>query len=130
MTPFFGAIICLWGGFFLEFFKRRNSELAFEWNVTKFEKYETDLPEYTKRRKEVRDMNTGFRKFVFNHEQRLKKIVSYSILILMVRLIKFIQILRILLDNVMLFFYVDLLLADTSRLSCSLQSSYNQSSLS
>jgi len=43
----------LQGALFIEYFKRRNAELAFKWNVQSFEQHEPDLPAYVKRKEEL-----------------------------------------------------------------------------
>ena len=81
-------MINLQGAFFLEYFKRYSSNLAFDWNVLKYEEDEPDLPEYTSRIKE-RDAyleNKGPYTKYFVHKSRIfKLIVSYLIIVLLVR---------------------------------------------
>ncbi|XP_067945254.1 anoctamin-7-like [Watersipora subatra] len=45
-TPFYALAVCLWSTFFIEFWKRKNSVLAYEWDVNDFEDVEPDRPEY------------------------------------------------------------------------------------
>lgn len=45
-TPFFALIICLWGTFFLERWKRTNARLSYQWDVDTFEEQEPNRPQY------------------------------------------------------------------------------------
>lgn len=77
------------GAFFLEYWKRQNAKLAYDWNVLKFESDETDLPEYVKRkaliRKELRKKNNNqFLRFFYSNEKQLKTFISILILLFMV----------------------------------------------
>ncbi|XP_046553360.1 anoctamin-4-like [Haliotis rubra] len=45
-TPFFAMLVCIWGTFFLEFWKRKSSRLAFEWDVKDLQTTEPDRPDY------------------------------------------------------------------------------------
>ena len=45
-TPWYAITICIWSTVFLELWKRKNSVLAYEWDVTNFEETEPDRPEY------------------------------------------------------------------------------------
>nr|XP_011431270.2 anoctamin-4 isoform X4 [Crassostrea gigas] len=46
VTPYFALIICIWGTMFLERWKRRNAQLAYEWDVDNFEHNEPDRPQF------------------------------------------------------------------------------------
>ncbi|KAH3830061.1 hypothetical protein DPMN_103298, partial [Dreissena polymorpha] len=46
VTPFFAMFICIWGTLFLEAWKRKQSELAYQWDVEQFEENEPDRPEF------------------------------------------------------------------------------------
>ncbi|KAK7489895.1 hypothetical protein BaRGS_00018917, partial [Batillaria attramentaria] len=46
VTPYFGLVICVWGTVFLELWKRKNAELAYEWDVDQFESNEPDRPQF------------------------------------------------------------------------------------
>ncbi|CAB4034583.1 Hypothetical predicted protein, partial [Paramuricea clavata] len=45
-TPFFALIICLWGTIFLELWKRKTAELAYQWDVSDFEEQEPNRPQF------------------------------------------------------------------------------------
>ncbi|KAJ8310954.1 hypothetical protein KUTeg_011493 [Tegillarca granosa] len=45
-TPYFALVICLWGTVFLEYWKRTNATLAYEWDVNDFESNEPDRPQF------------------------------------------------------------------------------------
>ncbi|XP_052794757.1 anoctamin-4-like isoform X2 [Mya arenaria] len=46
VTPFFAMFLCIWGTIFLEVWKRKQSELAYQWDVDQFEENEPDRPEF------------------------------------------------------------------------------------
>lgn len=46
VTPYFALIICIWGTMFLERWKRKNAQLAYEWDVDNFEHNEPDRPQF------------------------------------------------------------------------------------
>ncbi|XP_060576313.1 anoctamin-4-like isoform X2 [Ruditapes philippinarum] len=54
VTPFFAMFISIWGTLFLEIWKRKQAELAYQWDVEQFEETEPDRPEFygTKVRKD------------------------------------------------------------------------------
>lgn len=87
MTFIIKLIICLWGAFFLECWKRENANLAYAWNVLRFESDETDLPEYVRRRKYLKkylDNKSVYLKYIYNNEKSLKMLLSIFILMFMV----------------------------------------------
>lgn len=45
-TPFYAVTICIWSTIFLEFWKRKNAILAYEWDVDNYEDSEPNKPEY------------------------------------------------------------------------------------
>ncbi|KAL8594587.1 hypothetical protein ACOMHN_002142 [Nucella lapillus] len=86
-TPYFGLFICVWGTVFLEIWKRKNSELAYEWDVEQFESNEPDRPSFsgTKSKKDpVTDEWVWYYPFKI---QFLKFWVSFSVLIVMIVLV-------------------------------------------
>ncbi|KAK3099640.1 hypothetical protein FSP39_007371 [Pinctada imbricata] len=46
VTPFFAMAICIWGTLFLEFWKRQQNRLSYQWDVDEFEMNEPDRPEF------------------------------------------------------------------------------------
>lgn len=81
-SPLFGMIVCLWGTIFLEFWKRRNAELVYEWDVESYEDDELIRPEYYGTKP---DPITGELDAYYSISgQRLKFVLSFSVGILMV----------------------------------------------
>ncbi|KAJ8028117.1 Anoctamin-7 [Holothuria leucospilota] len=86
-TPYFALVICLWGTVFLEYWKRRSSTLAYEWDVNTYHFSEPDRPQFfgTKERMDpVSDLPDWYYPF---HRQFLKYFASLSILLFMVLLV-------------------------------------------
>ncbi|XP_076467993.1 anoctamin-7-like [Babylonia areolata] len=86
-TPYFGLFICIWGTIFLEIWKRKTSELAYEWDVEQFESNEPDRPNFsgTKSKKDpVTDEWVWYYPFKI---QFLKFWISFSVLIVMIVLV-------------------------------------------
>ncbi len=76
------------GALFIEYFKRRNAELAFKWNVQSFEQHEPDLPAYVKRKEELEALlknRTPLTKYLYSYERVFKQIFSFLVLFFMVR---------------------------------------------
>ena len=87
----FFILINFLGAFLLEAWKRRNSELAYRWNVIKFESDEIDLPSYKERLKYLKKKlqnKSDFIKYLYSKENTFKTILSIMILMLMVRYLK------------------------------------------
>ncbi|XP_078259191.1 anoctamin-7-like isoform X2 [Rhinoraja longicauda] len=81
-SPLFGLIVCLWGTIFLEFWKRRNAELVYEWDVESYEDDELVRPEFYGTKP---DPITGEPDAYYStSRQRLKFALSFSVGILMV----------------------------------------------
>uniref|UniRef100_UPI00398EAC39 anoctamin-7-like n=1 Tax=Pristiophorus japonicus TaxID=55135 RepID=UPI00398EAC39 len=81
-TPLFGLFICLWGTIFLETWKRRNTELVYEWDVENYENDELVRPEFYGTEP---DPITGEPEAVYSvSRQRLKLMLSLSVGIVMV----------------------------------------------
>lgn len=75
------------GAFFSEFWGRENARLAFEWDTSKYEKEEPDLPEYTRRTKLLNEKilrSTDLAKYFLIHQRKIKTFISYCVLIFMV----------------------------------------------
>ncbi|XP_028401787.1 anoctamin-4-like isoform X2 [Dendronephthya gigantea] len=86
-TPFFALITCLWGTIFLELWKRKNAELAYQWDVSDFEEQEPNRPQFygTKIQK---DPITGKDVWVYPLLKKYKKLFgSLSVLLFMVCLV-------------------------------------------
>ncbi|XP_076446692.1 anoctamin-7-like isoform X2 [Babylonia areolata] len=87
ITPYFGLVICVWGTIFLEIWKRKNAELAYEWDVEQFEANEPDRPSFsgTKSKKDpVTDDWVWYYPFRL---QCFKFCLSFSVLIFMISLV-------------------------------------------
>lgn len=67
--------------------QRENAYLAYEWDVSNYEKDEPDLPEYTRREREkfekLKD-RADIVKYLYSTDRIFKAIVSYIILFIMV----------------------------------------------
>lgn len=65
-TILFAVVISIWAVFFIEFWKRNQSELQFEWDTEDFEKnIETIRPEFEVKVQTTRKNRvTGVRKFI------------------------------------------------------------------
>ena len=87
LTPAFAVVICIWGAVFIEFFKRRNAELAVDWSVTTFEKFEPELPAYKQRKLDL-EKKGGWSQYLFKkkYEKNFKLCLSFVILLLTVYL--------------------------------------------
>ena len=76
----------------MEYFKRENATLAYEWSVTKYENNEPDLPEYT-RRTRIREEKLAnanlYLKLLLRNEKYFKILFSYLVLLFMVDYICF-----------------------------------------
>lgn len=85
LTPAFAILICMWGAIFIEFFKRRNAELAHDWNTAKYEKFEPELPAYKQRRMDLAKIG-GWSQYFFEnkYELKFKLFITLVILTLMV----------------------------------------------
>ncbi|XP_067890513.1 anoctamin-7-like [Heterodontus francisci] len=81
-TPLFGLFICLWGTIFLEWWKRKNAELVYEWDVENYETDELVRPEFYGTEP---DPITGEPEAFYSvSKQRLKLALSLSVGIIMV----------------------------------------------
>ncbi|XP_052795282.1 anoctamin-4-like isoform X2 [Mya arenaria] len=87
VTPFFALVICLWGTIFLEFWKRHNARLAYEWDVDQFEMNEPDRPEFfgTKLKKDPVTQEANW--FYPFKRQLIKFTISASALLFMIMLV-------------------------------------------
>ncbi|CAD5118244.1 DgyrCDS6968 [Dimorphilus gyrociliatus] len=84
VTPYYALIMCLWGTLFLEFWKRKNAELAYRWDVDYFEETEPDRPQFQGTQKK-RDPVTQEEIWYYPFKRQLFKFMfSFSILITMV----------------------------------------------
>ena len=75
------------GAFFSEYFNRQTSQLALDWNVSRFEKTEPDLPEHTRQFSEQKEKykdSSPYIKILVRNSRYFKVFLSYLILIFMV----------------------------------------------
>ncbi len=87
VTPLFAFALCIWGIMFVEYWKRENVRLAYEWDVEKFEQYEPDLPEYKRRQAEMKDYLSRkgkIGKFLFINIDPIKRFISFLIILFLV----------------------------------------------
>lgn len=84
--PYFAGLLCLWGCFFTEYWTRKESHLAFDWDVENFNNIETDLPEYF-RKHNARKNAWSCTKKLYLYEKNIKKVFSYIVLLIMVGLV-------------------------------------------
>ncbi|XP_059820162.1 anoctamin-7-like [Hypanus sabinus] len=81
-SPAFGFFICFWGTIFLEFWKMKNAELVYEWDVEDYESDELVRPEFYGTEP---DPITGEPEAFYSPcRQHLKYVLSFSVGILMV----------------------------------------------
>lgn len=45
-NAYISLFICLWGSLFIELWKRKNSKLAYQWDVNNYEDTEPDRPDF------------------------------------------------------------------------------------
>lgn len=55
----FGFIIAVWASVFIDFWKRKNAQLAYEWDLADYEETEPDRPEYHPRHAYHKNAKTG-----------------------------------------------------------------------
>ncbi|XP_045204695.2 anoctamin-4-like isoform X2 [Mercenaria mercenaria] len=87
VTPFFAMLICLWGTFFLELWKRYNARLSYEWDVDQFEQNEPDRPEFFGTKLKIDPVTQQHDWFYSWKRQMLKFCISASALIFMICLV-------------------------------------------
>ncbi|KAL4230087.1 hypothetical protein ACF0H5_010472 [Mactra antiquata] len=87
VTPYFALVICLWGTIFLEFWKRYNARLAYEWDVDQFEQNEPDRPEFFGTKVKKDPVTQKHEWFYSGRRQFLKFCISASSLIFMICLV-------------------------------------------
>jgi len=81
--PYFSIALCLWGFFFTEYWSRKETRLAFEWDTENFNNAETDLPEFF-RKKQARKDAWSCTKWFYLYEKSIKKFFSFLVLLTMV----------------------------------------------
>ncbi|XP_065667826.1 anoctamin-3 isoform X3 [Hydra vulgaris] len=91
-TPYFAVIICLWGTIFLEFWKQKNAELAYKWDVDTYEEEEVNRPQF-RGTKVARDPFTGKLESYYPKWKRVLKsmgslaVISFMILLVVASII-------------------------------------------
>ena len=75
------------GAIFMEIWKRQNSQLAYEWHVRNYEKYEPDLPGYIQKkeaeeRQSKKDGSCG--DFFYRYSFFFKSSISWLIILTLV----------------------------------------------
>ena len=82
------VIICLWGSIFVEYWKREESHLAYEWDTEDYEKMELDRVEYSQKlqayRIKVKNPSAEFP----DYKRYLKYLVSLVVSLFMVIIFK------------------------------------------
>ena len=74
----------------MEYWRRENARLAYEWDVYKFENSEPDLAEYIRKReleKKKHENSSIYIKYLNQHVIYFKYCVVFLVLIVMVRLV-------------------------------------------
>lgn len=87
ITPYFGLVICVWGTIFLEMWKRKNCELAYEWDVEDFEQNEPDRPSFKGTEPKKDPVTEEFVWYYPFKRQCIKFLLSFSVLIFMICLV-------------------------------------------
>lgn len=86
--PYFSALLVAWGCFFTEWWNRKQTKLAFEWDVENFNNTETELPEFFQKSQNRKEA-WACSKFFYRYEKTIKRFFSYVVLLLMVSLSSF-----------------------------------------
>ena len=71
----------------MEFWRRENARLAYEWDVYRFEKTEPDLPDYVHRKRELKEKlanSSIYVRYLYQYDIYFKYLVSILVLIVMV----------------------------------------------
>ncbi|KAK7097648.1 hypothetical protein V1264_004595 [Littorina saxatilis] len=87
ITPYFGLVICVWGTVFLEIWKRKKAELAYEWDVEQFEANEPDRPSFTGTRSKKDPVTEEYVWYYPFKRQFIKFCFSFSVLIMMIAMV-------------------------------------------
>jgi hypothetical protein len=91
LTLPYAVIICLWGSIFVEYWKREEARLSFEWDTEDYEKMELDRVEYSQKlqayRIKVNDPSAEFP----DYKRYLKYLVSIVVSLFMVSYLNFLQ---------------------------------------
>ncbi|XP_013418581.1 anoctamin-7 [Lingula anatina] len=87
VTPFFALAICLWGTIFLEYWKRTNATLAYEWDVNNFEVAEPDRPGFKGTHSKMDPITDELTWYYPFYRQCTKYAASCMVLVLMVCLV-------------------------------------------
>ncbi|KAL8574715.1 hypothetical protein ACOMHN_055780 [Nucella lapillus] len=87
VTPYFGLVICVWGTIFLEIWKRKNAELAYEWDVEQFEANEPDRPSFSGTKSKKDPITDDWVWYYPFRLQCFKFCLSFSVLVLMISMV-------------------------------------------
>ncbi|XP_064610213.1 anoctamin-4-like isoform X2 [Liolophura sinensis] len=87
ITPYFALVVCLWGTIFLEFWKRKNATLSYEWDVDQYENNEPDRPQFYGTKKKPDPVTRELNWFYPLKRKFLKYCASFSTLLFMVLLV-------------------------------------------
>ncbi|XP_042901705.1 anoctamin-7 [Parasteatoda tepidariorum] len=87
LTPYFAAVICLWGTIFTEVWKRKQISLARQWFVDNFDHVEPDRPQFYGTTTQVNPFTMQLLQIYPFYRRLFKYLFSISILLVMVVLV-------------------------------------------
>lgn len=99
VTPYFAMFLSVWGTLFLEVWKRKQAELAYQWDVEQFEENEPDRPEFYGT-KETVDPVTKEKDWYYPFTRRAWKILLSSVTMLFMVVIVIISVLGVIVYRV------------------------------